>query len=229
MAKLKAVGERLTDDQITEAIQHAEKDRVTYQKNAVATGVILLAKRQTFAHGEWRKYLKGQISSARNLPSIASLDVYLHLAKHFLSDLEQSNFQPEEKDQKVTPPAVHPDEVLALDKLPPQRRDLVLKEIEHFVAGRSLRRMLMDFRRAESAADQEEAEAARSKSKKTKSEKPEQLEFFDEMLRPLGEIDTLFESKSFVEKTDPKFWTSVAEKLTAQAKVARKLAKEMAS
>lgn len=230
MAKLKSAGERLTDKQVTEAIRHAEQGRVTYQKNAVATGVILLAKRQTFAHGAWRKYLKDQICSAANLPSLRSLDLYLHLAKHFLADLEQGNFQPEEQDQKVTPPAIQPEEVLALDKLHPQRQGLVLQEIERFIAGRSLRRMLIDFRRAENAADQEEAEEAdRKKKKKVTTTDAGQMDFFSDMMRPLGEIDTLFETPSFVERTDKKFWISVAEKLETQAQKARQMAKEIAS
>lgn len=243
LADIKRAGERVTTAHLIEAIGHLEAARVGFVTEAVATGLLLLTKKQTLKHGQWRSFLAevwtGVTANAKRVSRlegpvlhnfVRSLQGYTFLAQHFLADLEQGEFQPEATDQRVAPPAVTPVEVLALDTLPQEKRVAVYGAIERFVAGRSLRRMLMDFRRAENAADQEEIEEESRRRRKRKDDAPEgQMDFYADMMKPLGEIDTLFDTQSFVERTDKKFWISVAEKLETQARRARELAKEIRS
>lgn len=243
VAELKAIGERLTVKQLAHALGGVEAARVGFAVEAIATGILLLAKKASLKHGEWLPLCAAVWAEIGHSGSAAatlgerqnnftrSLRSYCFVAQHFLADLEQGNFQPEISDQKVAAPEVQPTEVLALDTLPEAKRIAVYAAIERFIAGRSLRRMLIDFRRAEGAADQEEIDEA----SKRRGKKPGvaggshgQLDFYEDMLRPLGEIDTLFDTKSFVEKTDKAFWTSIAEKLETQARRARQMAKEVA-
>ena len=244
LAELKALGGRVSASHLANAIIHLEASRVGFVCEAIATGILLCAKKETLAHGErqkfdaqvWEEVERANRTRASDLSTGAALDnftrslrVYRFCAQHFLADLEQNRFQPERTDQKVLPPAIKPSEALALDTLPEEKRVAVYGAIEHFVAGRSLRRMLADFRRAESAADEEETDEADRRRKKVPAGDPGQMDFYADMQRPLDEIDRLFEDSGFVEQTDRKFWLKLAESLDTQAKRARALAKEMAS
>lgn len=242
IAELKSIGEHLSIEQIAKALGHVEASRVRFVVEAVATGVLLLAKKQTLEHGSWQKFCaevweamdqSGNGVSTLDSPAALnnftrSLRHYTFLGQHFLADLEQGNFQPD-GELPAEAPKIAADEVLALETLPQEKRVQVYNAIERFVAGRSLRRILMDFRRAENAADQEEIEdeKAAKGSKKPKPPAPGQMEFND-LLVPLQTIETLFETKSFLKRTDRAFWTSVADRLEVQAKRARQLAKEFA-
>jgi hypothetical protein len=236
VAELKACGERVTTEHLTNAIAHLEAARVGFVTEAIATGILLLAKRETLSHGEWQPFCAevwGKVNRkhASDLPPAAldnfvrSLRVYCFLAQHFLADLEQKSFQPEARDCRVDAPPVAPAEVLALDSLPQEKRILVYNAIGRFVAGRSLRRLLIDFRRAESAADQEEIDEANRRKKRKDKTDPAQLDFWAEMQAPITAIESLFDDKSFVEKTDKEFWIRTAEALETQAKRAREMAK----
>ncbi|MES2697279.1 MAG: hypothetical protein V4773_27690 [Verrucomicrobiota bacterium] len=251
--KLRQIGSRLTDEQITSAWSQTEKARVNFSTAATALGVMLLAKKESLGHGKWIPWcekfggkladaMKGQIGNA--LPiwkevTPRTLRNYSFLGEHFLSDLEQGAFAGEIQDHKPTIEGVTADDVLALDSLPAKARKSVITRIEQFVAGRSLRTMLLDLRRSENAGDAEhaahEAELAKKKAGKGKEGAATgtgtggtgapagQLEF-KEMMAPIGAIDTLFETPSFVEKTDKGFWNAIADKLQTQADRARKLA-----
>jgi hypothetical protein len=239
VAELRAHGERVTTDHLVKALGHLEAARVGFVSEAIATGILLLAKKQTLKHGEWQPVCaelweaanQTNRKRASDLPAGAldnftrSLRHYCFLAQHFLADLEQGTFQPDGKDAAVALPAVTPVEVLALDTLPQEKRIAVYNAIERFVAGRSLRRMLIDFRRAESAADQEEIDETDRRRKSRKPERPGQMDFFEDMLRPIQEIELLFDDVRFVERTDKAFWTGVADKLETQARRARAMAK----
>jgi len=239
-AELKRAGEKVTIEQLAHSLGHLEAARVGFVAEATATGILLLAKKQTLKHGQWQKFA-GEVWSAikaggngvSDSPGALdnftrSLRGYTFLAQHFLADLEQNHFQPEAPDVPVVPPAVKPAEVLALDTLPQEKRIQVYNAIERFVAGRSLRRMLMDFRRAESAADQEELEEEANRRRKTKKPagNPGQMDFFGDMQRPLDEIDRLMEDTAVRDSVDAAYWLKLAAALDSQANQARAIAKE---
>lgn len=246
VAELQRIGARLDSHQLAASLGHLEATRVTFVTEAIATGILLVAKKASLERGEWQPFcaeiwelireMGNGVSHFEATPAALhnftrSLRGYSFLGQHFLSDLEQGHFQPEAADQKVTPPAVKPADVLALDTLPQERRTAVYGAIEQFVAGRSLRRMLIDFRRAENAADMEEVDEANRHRRKVGpaggSAGAGQMDFYADMLRPIGEIDTLFSTPSFVEKTDRAFWISAADKFTALASKAKKMAEQV--
>ena len=246
--KLRQVGSRISDDQIAAAWRAAEKDRVTFSCSSIAVGALLLAKKEALGHGKWIPWcekfggkfgasITGKLDQGDPIwkeVGPRTLRRYTFLAERFLSDLEQGGFTGETPDHKPKLEGVQADEVLGLDLLKPARRKEVFGRIEQFVAGRSLQTMLTDFRRAENAADAEqaahEAELAKKKAGKGgtagKDKETKQLEFA-EMLTPIGVIDTLFDTKSFVERTDKEFWKSTAAKLRTMADRAEKMAEEI--
>jgi hypothetical protein len=247
VAKLKAFGGHITVPQITTALNVVEVARADFATKAVLLGVMLAAKREWVERGRWQVLLAEVWAGLKRSGSGAatfvpdpdsdvvknftrSLRDYCFLGRQFLADLEQREFPREGRDIASQPPALAVEDVLSLEQLPRETRAAVSAELERFVAGRSLRRMLMDFRRAECAADQEEIkEEGRRRKKAAPPAAAGQMEMFDEFLRPLGELDTLFDTPSFVKRTDRKFWLSVADKLETQARRARQLAKEIAS
>lgn len=244
LATLKGAGSKITVARMAEAVRHVESTRGNFICEAVATGAMILAKKESLPHGDFQKFeaavwkeVKGKVDAASTLTGAElsnftrSLRVYRFCAQHFLADLEQNRFAPDGQDMAVNPPAVKPDEVLALDTLPQAKQVAVYGAIERFVAGRSLRRMMTDFRRAEVAADQEEAEEAERKRKKTKVPAGDaagagQLDFWVEIQRPLTEIATLCEADDTQKHATKEFWTNLATALEHQAKVARARAKE---
>lgn len=247
--KLKQVGSRLSDAQITDAWRATEKARVSFTCAATYLGVILLAKKESLGHGKWLPWCekfggklaqetKGQIGTTVPISTDVtgrSLRKYTFVGQHFLADLEQGAFAGEIVDHKPKLEGVSADDVLALDTLKADRRKAVLARIEQFVAGRSLRTMLLDFRRAENAADQEEleaqAEAARRKRKKDGDggTAAGQLDFFTELKTPLTTIGTYLDSERVVKHADKGFWEAAAAALEQQAEICRRRAKEMSS
>lgn len=243
-AKLKQLGERVSDEQLIDALREIEHRRVSFVVGAIVAGVGFLAKKESLAHGEWMdwsrkfagKYRAAVMAKCEHPFRISdelshrSVQLYRFLGRHFLADMEQNNFQPDERDAAIATIELTPGDVVMLATLPPASQSAVVSRLEQWINGRSLKRMLTDFRRAENAADQEEIDEANRRRKKKKDDvAPGQLDFFEDMLRPLGEIDNLFDDRLFVEKTDKKFWLSVADKLETQARRARQMAKEIAS
>jgi hypothetical protein len=238
LAALKEIGGKVTDEQLAQCYAKVEAQRSRFVADVVRLGVMLLAKKQTLGHGKWEGWVIQMTKSAESalltIPAVAqeksirSCQVYMQVGKHFLADLEQGHFQPEAPDAPVSMPTCTPLDIVLLPSLSEERQSSVEDAIAKFVGGRSLERMLIDFRRAENAADVEALEEDASRRRKPKSQRadPNQLEFLDEMYRPLSQIDTLFESTTFKKMTDRKFWETVADKLEAQAVRARKLAKE---
>lgn len=233
MAKLKAAGASLDVARIAGAVLHVESQRASFMAEAIRLGVLLLAKKESLGHGQFQK-LAAEIWEANgnrgsHLASVHNytrqLRKYCLLAQHFLADLEQGRFQPDGKDAAVTAPEVTADDLLAVDVA--QGSPAVYQRIEEWVAGRSLRRMLIDFRRAENAADQEEqaeVEAAGKRGTKAADRAPEQLDFWDEINRPLTELGTLMKSADFIERTTRDGWLKLAAELTARARDAKALA-----
>lgn len=247
--KLKQAGSRITDAQIETAWNAAEKDRVSFSCSATAVGVMLFAKKEFLGHGKWIPWCEkfgGKLAAsvsgklAAPLPirkevTPRSLRVYTQLGEHFLSSLEQGEFAGEVQDHKPKLEGVTPDQVLALDHLPAKSRKQVFGKIEQFVAGRSLRTMLLDLRRAENAADDELAAHERAQAGKTRGTKggtgssPGQLDFWNPVKKQIDQLDTLMQEPSTVKHAPKSFWDQLATALEEQAKVARQRAKEMQS
>jgi hypothetical protein len=243
LAELKRAGAGLTEDQMLDALGHAETARASFQVAAVRVGTLLLAKQQTIPHGGWRPWCEQFARQAaaklearchfgpRSELTLRSLRTYAALARHFLSDLEQGRFQPEAKDAAVTPPTVTPAEVLALDSLTQDKRLAVLDAIDRFVAGRSLRRMLQDFRRAEDAANTDELAVGSEHPHKPgqRNDDPAQLTFFEDLKGALTVLDTLLESPEFKTHATRDQLMRMADALEAHAKALRAQAKETAA
>lgn len=236
LARLKAAGDQIDVVRIAAAVQHVEAQRASFMAEAIRLGVLLLAKKESLGHGQFQKLAAQVWESNRNRGSdLTNVDNYTRqlrkyclLAQHFLADLEQGSFQPDAKDTPVKAPEVTTEELLAVDVA--QASPAVYERIEQFVAGRSLRRMLIDFRRAENAADQEEqaeTEAAAKRGTKAADRAPEQLDFWDEINRPLTELGTLMKSPDFIERTTREGWLKLAAELTARARDAKALAERM--
>lgn len=241
LAKLKQIGGALDDDQIAATWEEVERRRVSFAGAAIICGVVLLAKKESLKHAQWLPWLEqfgGQFAGRISVKLAASLHiceqvtpracrVYTQVGKHFLADLEQG-FAPDVRDSAAVAPAVTPVEVLSLADLSVARQGAVVERIEQWIGGRSLRRMLIDFRRAEMAADQEQAQEAELTRKKAgKPDAPGQMDFWTELARPLTEIDTLMKSEDFIERTTKEGWLKVAEALLAKSKEARAIAATM--
>ena len=247
--KLKQVGSRITDAQITAAWETAERNRVSFSCAAVALGVMLRAKKEAVGHGKWLPWCEkfgGQLAKAvigKNDARGAfaaevtprSLQRYTFLAEHFLSSMEQGEFAGEIQDHKPKLEGVTADQVLALDNLSAKSRKAVFTKIEQFVAGRSLRTMLVDFRRAENSADEEHAAWLRDQDKGKGGKggsgggSAPQMDFWDEIKKPIDHITNILNAQSTVKHATKDFWSKLATALEEQAKIAREREKEMGS
>ncbi|MFA5263217.1 MAG: hypothetical protein WC378_05280 [Opitutaceae bacterium] len=244
---LKQAGAQLSDAQLAERFIATEQARGSFCRAAIELGILLLAKKATLKHGQYQKWAaclkahveqqaeKGNAFPFSDLNTvIRSVRNYTFLSQHFLADLEQGSFQPETGQQSaaVKLPEVSADEVLALETLPEQRRDLVRSRIEAFVAGRSLRRMLSDFRRAENAAEAEEAQEQKaSKSKPEAGEesaKDEQMELFKEITVGLTTIHNIVSDDAIYARTNRAFWKALENSLASELDAVRSRLRNMA-
>jgi len=249
-AKLQAAGAILQDEDILSALDHVESNRVAFASTAIVAGVYLLARKQTIKHGHWLPWVEkfgGKLAAKLATrcqfdgeKAARSIRAYCYLGAFFLADLDQGEFRGEMPDERVRL-AVTADDVLALDASPQERRIAVFNTIERFVAGRSVRQMLADFRRAENAADDEERAArpaprtARLLKEQAAYPQPahqlagEQLELWRDFARPLHALDTLLTDEGDIfQKTDRSFWQSIVESLEARLITAKARLKTIA-
>lgn len=241
LAKLKAVGAKVTDEQILASVTRAEDARSRFYHSAVETGLLLLAKKQTVKHGQWGKWCDAfttKLAAAANLTgeSGRTFRDYTFIAQHFLADLEQGIEEFRVLDPKL-PAKINPADVLAMDTLPELRREAVSRQIHHWVRGRSLRQMLADLRRADNAAAEEETTENPPKAQKTiastqsaydaASVPPpcalgaEQLELWRDFALPLHTLDTYLNDDSAWLGTDKTLWKAVVMSLEARLQTAR--------
>jgi hypothetical protein len=239
--RLKDVCQAVTDDRIAAAYAKTESSRVDYMTNALLMGMLLLGRKQALKHGHfmafsaavWAKLNPGKAQPEEHAVKnfCRSLRDYTFLAQRFISDIEQDTFAPEYRDQVVTPPAVSTEDIVTLVRTG-EETNAMIEAIRTFVAGRSKRRMLIDFRNAETASDDEaaaeSAEAEKRRSKKLPEQTPGQMDFLNDILNPIQTVDTLMDDIGFVRRTNREFWTNLANKLESQATKARALAKEIA-
>jgi len=249
-AKLQAAGAILQEEDILRAVDHVEANRVAFASTAIVAGVYLFAKKLAMKHGQWLPWVdkfggqlagklanRGQFDGAKAARTIRR---YCFLGQFFLADLDQGEFRGEMPDERVRL-AVTADDVLALEVSPQERRIAVFNTIERFVAGRSVRQMLADFRRAENAADDEERatgpapRTARQIQEAAAYPQPsqalagEQLELWRDFARPLHALDTLLTDEGEIfQKTDRSFCQSIIESLEARLSTAKARLKTIA-
>jgi hypothetical protein len=259
LATFKAIGADLTDEQITAAWDAVEKARVSFGAAAILCGCVLLAKKQSLKHGQWKGWCEkfGAKLAARSSAKLAtplpiceevtprSIRGYCFLAQHFIADLEQKAFPGEIADHRPAGPDVSPADILAVAALDDSRRGVVVSHIEQFVAGRSLRRMLSDLRRAEHAADLEQAQEAKEHGTGTASGSTsdqdddlppppvplqgEQLQLWHDVARPLHVLDTFIQDRgNLFKRTDRAFWLAVQSALETRLKQTKAALKEIA-
>jgi len=161
---LKERGKAITDAQITTAIGQVEQARQDFQVQAILTGIMLLAKKSSLKHGEWSVYLEKVFSKtgARSCFDISQYRRYMLLAKRFLWKVETNGFLDEAVDSdqlNLNATAVQVMD-LALSDATDESLQPLFDKLSDFVAGRSLRRMLADFRQAEKDAEDEERREA---------------------------------------------------------------------
>jgi len=238
LAALKDFGRDLSDDRIQLALRQTEEARTDFQASAVALGLLLMAKKQAVKHGQWLPWCRAfsEKRSALRISaelSVRTLQDYAFLAQHFLSDIEQQRFAPELKDMAVPSPAIDPEELIALDALPQDRKTAALGAIEAFIAGRSLRAMLAALRRAEAAAEHEEREEAGAKPttkqhrarleelKPAYELKGEQLELWREVAHPLTQLDQFLSDEDAIGMTTRTFWKSLETTMEVQLRRVR--------
>lgn len=244
--KLRQVGSRISDEQLATAWHDAEKSRVSFSCSAVALGVMLHAKKQAIGHSKWLPWCDkfgGKLAQATKaqigttVPILQevtprTLSKYTFVGEHFLAALEQGEFAGENNDHRPKLEGVTPDQILAIDTMPAKDRKAVFARIEQFVAGRSLRTMLLDFRRAENAAEDELAAHEREKKNKrgkadSAGASPGQMDFWKEMQRPLDMIETLCKSTDTLKHADKAFWSQLAAAFKEKMEFAQARAKEM--
>ena len=168
--RLKETASTFADEFIAQAFSGLELARSSYQVRAVLTGIVFLAKKHATKHGKWKPWLETFFEShIANMKRASHLNAdsfyrtiacYMQLAKRFLWKIETDGFAHEvvESDQKrIQCTAV---QVLELTVQQSPEEHPLFTELHQFVAGRSLRRMLADFRQAEKDADEEDRQAA---------------------------------------------------------------------
>lgn len=256
LARLKSLAEQATDERIGSALQRCEEARGQFHFAAIECGLLLLARKQTLRHGQFQKFAAGvwgsyqkQIGSACPISNhdnfTRSMRRYMFLAQHFLADLEQKAFQPEEGSRVEAGPEIQPEEVMSLATLPKERRVAVGSAIAQWVGGRSLRRMLIDMRRAESAAEVEEASEAASSRRKSAAENSaeaeadetgramgfegQQLELWRDYAQPLTMLDRLLADDKSAAMTNRDFWKTTTETLRTLLRKAEQRLKESKS
>lgn len=246
MKLLRQAGEHLTIERMVDAVSRVERARADFVLRALETGIYLLAKKESLKHGQFQSYCAqiwsrihqedGQVLAitGEELDNYTrQLRKYAFLAQHFIAAHQQDRFPSEYRDRRVMPPAVSTEEILDLVVVGGVATERITSAITAFVAGRSLSRMLMDFRAAENASDAEEfeeqVEAEKRRRKKLPDQAPGQADFYDELMKPMTDIDVLLQDPHFRRQTTKQFWTNVADKLEAQASQARAVAREMAS
>lgn len=256
LARLKKAAGQISDSEIISAVQDAEDARANFGAAAVVAGCYLLAKKQTIAHGKWLSWLRtlGDAVTGKCVTryafagekTVRSCQLYTFLAQHFIADCEQNAVTGEMPDEAPMLPAVMPEEVLHLDTIDTRRRQIVHDALKQFVAGRSMRKLASDLRRADNAARMEEAEEAKPANpgeqggdssgdqdsglpKPPHPLKPEQLKLWEDVARPLHDLDTFIQDRgSLFKKTDRTFWLSVAESLETRLKQAKAALKAIA-
>ena len=153
----KAGGNKITDQMIRDSFVDVEQARFGFQASVIRLGTLLLMKKATIrGRGKWGAYLDKVIENGNALPfsqveSIRGLRTYMQTAKQFFLWLD--NHQDNENCASI-----EPGDVAQLTTLPEARLSIVTEALDRFVGGRSLRKMLTEFRYAQQEAVKDEQE-----------------------------------------------------------------------
>lgn len=182
---LRQAGAALTDDRVAKACHDVDQARADYAARALETGIVLLAKRATFparsgkGAGKWKAYLE-KLSEANkrnafrllDAETIRSCQLYMQLARRFLWLVETRAF----RDLPQVAAFITPPQADALDALRGAGTDALAADpsghrslIRAYAAGRSLRNLMSDLRKAE---QQMEAEDAATESETASGDDP---------------------------------------------------------
>lgn len=234
---LKTAGKALKDADIAEAFNEAEMARKNFATSALVAGLMLLAKRETFpasgrkCAGKWQSYLEKVLASnsCRSAAAIGLMPeavrtarTYLNLARRLLYQLENRTWEMPQARNHYTPEqkeALAATDPATLVGQPMSAR----QHIERIVAGRSIRKLLEDFREAQKMVDEED----------TTNDPPPppentaafvQQELWKDWTNAVQHVEDLLENEH-AHYLDPKeHWTKIANNLERQAKRARELA-----
>ncbi len=144
---LQGARKTFSDKEIAEGFVRADKAKKNFQIECIRTGLMLQVKKAELKHGQFKPYIE-KLQKGSALPFSASYDsakVYMKFAEYFSKWLN-------DKEQPVT---LSDEGVMALLSKSDKKRKEAYKIADDFVNGRSLRRMLKDFRQAEKAAAEE--------------------------------------------------------------------------
>ncbi len=136
-----------SDKEIAEGFIRADEAKKNFQIECIRTGLMLQVKKSELKHGQFKPYIE-KLQNGRILPfsiSYRTARVYMELAKYFNKWLN-------DKSESVT---LSEEGVMALLSPSSQARTVAFGVANNFVDGRSLDRMLKDFRQAEKAAAEE--------------------------------------------------------------------------
>lgn len=153
--RLKESGKLINKDTIAMFHERVEKTRRDFQVNAIMFGMVCLAKKASMKHGQWRPFLES-LQNGRGSANLSerSTQVYMQLAKRFLSHLESGSFDKEMHDRRLGRMTV--DDFAMVINGGCQGIDELIERMTQFVGERTLDRMLKDFRQAEKDALHEE-------------------------------------------------------------------------
>lgn len=159
---LQDIGKELSDQDITDAFTALEEVRKHFQVRCIRLGTLLLMKKAALGHGKFMPWLeKMQIGSPFHFTAVSSRScrTYMALAKRFLHLVDTGGFN-EQRDgeRRLEAPDFTARDLVDLPSLPAPRREELTNSLEAFIAGRSLDRMLKDFRTAEKDAVREISE-----------------------------------------------------------------------
>jgi len=240
-------GKELSDAKLSTLISDTEQTRADYQAKAILTGIALLAKKFVTKHGKWKAYCEKLFENGSTAAildfeaSYRTIRLYTQLARRFLWKIETDGFAQEvvETDRERIP--VTAQQITALAVSDSEAMDPIFEQLHHFVAGRSLRRMLADFRQAEKDADEEDRqaalEAAKTENRSTGNEttggeaaspKPIQLLLWESYCRDTAPmLDRLFDRPGTEDLRGEEaiaYYSNIASELEERAKRARQLA-----
>lgn len=242
-SRLQEAGKRISEDHLRTQIETVERRRTLFQVDCLILGVMLLAKKQELSHGKFLPWFKRNLKMADSaifnedgtLISYRTARVYMQLAKRFLHNLEQGKFEGDFADERIRLGSL--DRLENLPSLQVTEREGLETRLGEFIAGRSLDRMLKDFRQAEKDADNDFADQADSSAASGGDEDqtipPEQLvlDFIQEWDRHITSAEKLLWDNHM----DPRIahlkrrdYEDLLTRLNDQAARLRNIIKEMA-
>ena len=144
---LQGAGKTFSDREITDGFNRADQAKKNFQIECIRTGLMLQVKKSELKHGQFKPYID-KLQKGNAFPFSVSYDsakLYMKVAEYFSKWFTDGSKAIE----------VSSEGVFSLLSSSNKDRKAAFKVADEFVNGRSLRRMLKDFRQAEKAAAEE--------------------------------------------------------------------------